>query len=147
MSDVTPFITALGAAQNKERFTSDVQDAAQGIDANVLKAAIEAALAMNETDTIADEAQSAALKAGFEFATKLVMMLKTAPGPFEKKDLYVNFKIAKGEILEKPGMFDMVKKQLYNEWEKVKHYSAQKCQALYIQHVNTFIEKYSLREE
>ena len=108
MSDISGFITALEAAQKKEKFTAEVQDAAAGIDIAALKAAVEAGLAMGETETIDDEAQKTALQKGFEFATKVVMMLKTAPGPFEKKDLYVNFKVAKGEVLEKPGMFDMV---------------------------------------
>ncbi len=108
MSDISGFITALEAAQKKEKFTAEVQDAAAGIDIAALKAAVEAALAMGETETIDDEAQKTALQKGFEFAAKVVMMLKTAPGPFEKKDLYVNFKVAKGEVLEKPGMFDMV---------------------------------------
>lgn len=108
MSDISGFIAALEAAQSKAKFTAEVQEAAAGIDVAALKAAYEAAIAMGETETIADEAQKAALQQGFEFATKVVMMLKTAPGPFEKKDLYVNFKVAKGEVLEKPGMFDMV---------------------------------------
>ena len=119
MSDISNFITALEAAQKKEKFTPEVQEAAAGIDVAALKAAVEAALAMGETDTISDPAQSAALKAGFEFATKVVMMLKTAPGPFEKKDLYVHFKVAKGEVLEKPGMFDMVVSHLFFYLESV----------------------------
>lgn len=108
MSDISGFIAALEAAQNKTKFTKEVQEAAAGIDIAALKAAYEAGIVMGETDTIADEAQKTALAQGFEFATKVVMMLKTAPGPFEKKDLYINFKVAKGEVLEKPGMFDMV---------------------------------------
>ncbi|GLI81297.1 hypothetical protein PoHVEF18_009673 [Penicillium ochrochloron] len=147
MSDISGFIAALEAAQNKTKFTKEVQEAAAGIDIAALKAAYEAGIDMGETDTIADEAQKTALAQGFEFATKVVMMLKTAPGPFEKKDLYVNFKVAKGEVLEKPGMFDMVKKQLYGAWEGVKHYSPEKAQALYIKHVNEFIGKYGTRDE
>lgn len=108
MSDISGFISALEAAQSKSKFTPEVQSAAEGIDVAALKAAYEAALAMGETETLSDGAQKTALEQGFEFATKVVMMLQTAPGPFEKKDLYVNFKIAKGEVLEKPGMFDMV---------------------------------------
>ncbi|KAJ5484008.1 hypothetical protein N7539_005804 [Penicillium diatomitis] len=147
MSDISGFISALEAAQSKQKFTPEVQTAAEGIDVAALKAAVDAALAMGETETLSDAAQKTALEKGFEFATKVVMMLKTAPGPFEKKDLYVNFKIAKGETLEKPGMFDMVKKQLYSAWEAVKHYSPQKAQALYIKHVNDFIAKYGTRDE
>jgi hypothetical protein len=35
------------------------------------------------------------------------MLLKTAPGLLEKKDLYIYFKVSKGEAMEKPGMFDI----------------------------------------
>lgn len=108
MSDLTPFITALEAAQKKEKYSTEVQDAATGIDPATLKAAVEAALAMGETDKLDDASQASALAAGLEFAAKLVMMLQTAPGPFEKKDLWVYFKIGKGVVPEKPGMFDMV---------------------------------------
>lgn len=108
MSDITDFITALEAAQKKEKYTAEVQDAAAGIDVATLKAAVEAALAMGESDKLDDAAQAAALKAGLDFAAKLVMMLETAPGPFEKKDLWVYFKIGNGVVPEKPGMFDMV---------------------------------------
>ncbi|KAJ5666297.1 hypothetical protein N7523_009917 [Penicillium sp. IBT 18751x] len=147
MSDITDFISALEAAQSKAKFTPEVQNAASGIDPATLKAAVEAALAMGETEKLSDDAQIAALKQGLDFAGKLVMMLKTAPGPFEKKDLWVYFKIGNNVVPEKPGMFDMVKKQLVGEWEKVKHYSDQKAQALYIQKVNEFIGKYGLRDE
>ena len=108
MSDISDFITALKAAQNKEKFTADVQEAAAGIDVAALEAGFQAAIAMGETDTISDDAQSAALQAGFEFAAKVVMMLQTAPGPFEKKDLYVHYKVGRSEVVPKPGMFDMV---------------------------------------
>jgi hypothetical protein len=108
MSDITDFITALEAAQSKAKFTSEVQEAATGIDAATLKAAVEAALAMGESEKLSDDAQIAALKKGLDFAAKLVMMLKTAPGPFEKKDLWVYFKIGNNVVPEKPGMFDMV---------------------------------------
>lgn len=108
MSDITDFITALEAAQSKSKFTPEVQEAAVGIDAATLKAAVEAALAMGESDKLSDDAQIAALKKGLDFAGKLVMMLKTAPGPFEKKDLWVYFKIGNNVVPDKPGMFDMV---------------------------------------
>ncbi|KAJ5731834.1 hypothetical protein N7493_003315 [Penicillium malachiteum] len=147
MSDISNFVTALEAAQKKEKYTAEVQTAAEGIDVATLVAAVAAADAMADTATVGDEAQAAALKAGFEFAVKVVMMLTSAPGPFEKKDLYVHFKVAKQEILEKPGMFDMVKKQLFGEWEKIKHFTPQKSQAIYIQHVNTLIGKYGTRDQ
>ena len=35
------------------------------------------------------------------------MMLKTSPGLLEKKDLYIYFKVGKGDVMEKPGMFDI----------------------------------------
>lgn len=108
MSDITDFINALEAAQSKAKFTPEVQEAATGIDAATLKAAVEAALAMGETEKLSDDAQAAALKKGLDFAAKLVMMLKSAPGPFEKKDLWVYFKIGNNVVPEKPGMFDMV---------------------------------------
>lgn len=108
MSDISDFITALEAAQSKSKFTPEVQTAAQGIDAATLKAAVAAAGEMGETGTLPDAAQADALKAGFEFAAKLVMMLKSAPGPYEKKDLYVYFKIARKETLEKPAFYDMI---------------------------------------
>ncbi|KAJ5805097.1 hypothetical protein N7474_010984 [Penicillium riverlandense] len=147
MADISDFITALEAAQSKSKFTAEVQTAAEGIDAATLKAAVAAAAEMGETETVSDAAQAAALKAGFEFAAKLVMMLKSAPGPYEKKDLYVYFKIARKETVEKPAFYDMVKKQLYGEWEKVNHYSDSKAQAIYIQNVNTLINKYGTRDE
>ncbi|KAJ5172696.1 hypothetical protein N7492_005289 [Penicillium capsulatum] len=147
MADISDFITALEAAQ-AGKFTQEVQDAAKGIDVAALKTAVAEALAADETEKIADDIDPKAvtLRAGFEFAAKVVMMLKAAPGPFEKKDLYVHFKIARQEEVPTPGMFDMVKKQLYGEWLKVKHYSSHKSQALYIQHVNTFIGKYGTRD-
>ncbi|KAJ5273200.1 hypothetical protein N7478_008325 [Penicillium angulare] len=147
MSDISGFITVLEAAQAKAKFTPEVQEAAQGIDIEALKAGFAAAIAMGETDNISDEAQSAALKAGFEFAVKAVLMLKTAPGPFEMLDLYANFKVARGETVEKPGMFDMKKKSMFNAWEKIKHISTPKAQAQYIKHVNEYIGKYDTRDE
>ncbi|KAJ6172352.1 hypothetical protein N7470_001419 [Penicillium chermesinum] len=141
MADIPNFISTLEIAQKKEKFTPEVQEAAAGIDVETLKAAVAAALAAGETDEISDPAQAAALKAGFEFA------VKACPGPFEKKDLYVYFKVARGEVVEKPGMFDMVKKQLFGEWEKVKHFSKPKAEALYIQFVDTYIGKYGTRDE
>lgn len=109
MSDISDFIAALEAAQGG-KFTQEVQDAAKGIDVATLKTAVAEALEASETDKIADDSnpKAVALRAGFEFAAKVVMMLKTAPGPFEKKDLYVHFKVARGDDVPKPGMFDMV---------------------------------------
>ncbi|KAJ5087607.1 hypothetical protein N7456_011223 [Penicillium angulare] len=147
MSDISGFVAVLEAAQSKAKFTPEVQEAAQGIDVAALQAAFQAAIAMGETDTISDASQSAALKAAFEFATKAVLMLKSAPGPFEKLDLYANFKVARGETVEKPGLFDMAKKQMFNSWDKIKHISVQKAQAQYIEHFNKLIGSYGTRDE
>lgn len=109
MSDISDFITALEAAQ-AGKFTPEVQNAAKGIDVATLEIAVAEALAADETEKIAEDSdpKAVALKAGFEFAAKVVMMLKSAPGPFEKKDLYVHFKIGRQEKVPTPGLFDMV---------------------------------------
>ncbi|KAK4908911.1 hypothetical protein LTR66_017527 [Elasticomyces elasticus] len=70
------------------------------------------------------------------------MMLQKPPGLLEKKDLYIYFKVSKGEVMEKPGMFDIQKKQLFGAWESVKDYSVAKANQRYIEHVNTLITKY-----
>ena len=107
MSDITPFITVLEAAQKKEKFTPEVQAAAEGIDIEVLKAAFAKVADQGEFEKLDDAAEAAALQKGFEFAAKAVMMLQKQPGLLEKKDLYIYFKVSKGEVMEKPGMFDI----------------------------------------
>ncbi|CDM27511.1 hypothetical protein DTO013E5_2759 [Penicillium roqueforti] len=147
MSDITPFITALEAAQKKEKFTPEVQEAAAGIDIAALKEVYEKVADQGEFEKLDDAAEAETLRKAFEFAAKAVMMLKTSPGLLEKKDLYIYFKVGKGDVMEKPGMFDIQKKQLYGAWEKVKDYSPAKAHQLYISHVNTLISKYGTRDE
>ncbi|EKV09681.1 Acyl CoA binding protein family [Penicillium digitatum] len=147
MSDITPFLTVLETAQKKEKFTPEVQDAATGIDIAALKEIIEKVAEQGEFEKLDDAAEAETLRKAFEFAAKAVMMLKTAPGLLEKKDLYIYFKVGKGEVMEKPGMFDIQKKQLYGAWEKVKDYSPSKAHQLYIGYVSTFIAKYGTRDE
>lgn len=107
MSDITPFITVLEAAQKKEKFTPEVQAAAEGINVEVLKAAFAKVAEQGEFEKLDDAAEAEALSKGFEFAAKAVMMLQKQPGLLEKKDLYIYFKVSKGEAMEKPGMFDI----------------------------------------
>lgn len=107
MADIAPFIAVLEAAQKKEKFTPEVQAAAEGIDIEVLKAAYEKVFEQGEFEKLDDATEAATLSKTFEFAAKAVHMLKKAPGLLEKKDLYIYFKVSKGEAMEKPGMFDI----------------------------------------
>ncbi|KXG54168.1 Acyl-CoA-binding protein, ACBP [Penicillium griseofulvum] len=147
MSDITPFITVLEAAQKKEKFTPEVQEAAAGIDVAALKDIFAKVAEQGEFEKLDDATEAETLRKAFEFAAKAVMMLKTSPGLLEKKDLYIYFKVGKGDVMEKPGMFDIQKKQLYGAWEKVKDYSPAKAHQLYIDCVNTFITKYGTRDQ
>jgi hypothetical protein len=106
MSDIAPFIAVLESAQKKEsKITEDVQQAAEGIDIDALKAAYEKVAEQGEFESV-DAAEKDVLNKAFEFAAKAVMLLKTSPGLLEKKDLYIYFKVSKGEVMEKPGMMD-----------------------------------------
>ncbi|OGE53573.1 hypothetical protein PENARI_c007G07376 [Penicillium arizonense] len=146
MSDIAPFIAVLESAQKKEsKITEDVQQAAEGIDIDALKAAYEKVAEQGEFESV-DAAEKDVLNKAFEFAAKAVMLLKTSPGLLEKKDLYIYFKVSKGEAMEKPGMMDFQKKQLFGAWEKVKDYNPSKANQLYIAHVNNLIAKYGTRE-
>ncbi|CAG8120814.1 unnamed protein product [Penicillium salamii] len=142
MSDITPFITVLEAAQKKEKFTPEVQAAAEGINVEVLKAAFAKVAEQGEFEKLDDAAEAETLYKGFEFAAKAVMMLQKQPGLLEKKDLYIYFKVSKGEAMEQPGLFDLQKKQLFGAWEKVKDYSVAKANQRYIEHVTSLIVKY-----
>ncbi|CAI7597430.1 unnamed protein product [Penicillium bialowiezense] len=142
MADITPFITVLEAAQKKEKFTPEVQAAAEGINIEVLKSAFANVSEQGEFEKLDDAAEAEALQKGFEFAAKAVMMLQKQPGLLEKKDLYIYFKVSKGEVMEKPGMLDLQKKQLFSAWSAVKDYSVAKANQRYIEHVNTLITKY-----
>lgn len=115
MSTVPQFIEVLEIAQRKEKFTPEVQELAEGIDAAVLASAVQVTLAAKDTEAIDNAAFTDALKAGFEFAVKAVLMLQSAPGNNEKTNLYVYFKIANGQKLEKPGMFDLVVRYLSSQ--------------------------------
>jgi hypothetical protein len=107
MSDIAPFIAVLESAQKKEsKITEDVQQAAEGIDIDALKAAYEKVAEQGEFESVDDAAEKEVLNKAFEFAAKAVMLLKTSPGLLEKKDLYIYFKVSKGEAMEKPGMMD-----------------------------------------
>lgn len=108
MSDLTSFITALEAAQNGAQYAPEVQKAAAGINTDDLKKAYAAAEAQGNKAQLEDPAMSAALKAGFEFAAKLVMELQSAPDNTEKTNLYVHYKIGNDVKVDKPGMFDLV---------------------------------------
>lgn len=105
--DIAPFIAVLEAAQKKEKYTPEVQAAAEGIDIDVLKAAHEKVSEQGKFEKLDDAAEAEALQKGFEFAAKAVMLLQKQPGLLEKKDLYIYFKVSKGEAMEKPGMFDI----------------------------------------
>lgn len=102
------FIEVLEIAQRKEKFTPEVQAAAEGIDVATLNTAIQVALAVSDTEAVDNADLAAALKAGFEFAIKAVLMLKSAPSNDEKTQLYVNFKIGNAEEVKEPGTFDFV---------------------------------------
>ncbi|KAJ5753646.1 uncharacterized protein N7511_007799 [Penicillium nucicola] len=146
MSEIAPFIAVLESAQKKESNTTpEVQQAAEGIDIEAFKAAYEKVAEQGEFESV-EGADKDVLNKAFEFAAKAVMLLKTSPGLLEKKDLYIYYKVSKAEVMEKPGMFDIQKKQLFGAWEKVKDYNPSKANQLYIAHVNTLIAKYGTRE-
>ena len=89
MSAVPSFTSALAAAQGKEKFSPAVQTAAGKVNADALKAALDAVLAGGDDASVADAGQSAALKAGFEFATELVKMLTKDPGNDDKLKVFI----------------------------------------------------------
>jgi hypothetical protein len=76
------FYTSLSVAQSGAKFTSDVQSAASKVNADLLKVAVQTVLAGGD-DAKVEGDQAAALKAGFEFATKVVKMLESEPGQTE----------------------------------------------------------------
>ncbi|KAA8650614.1 hypothetical protein EYZ11_002763 [Aspergillus tanneri] len=138
------FYTALSASQSGAQYTPDVQSAASGINIDLLKVAVQAILAGDDSASV-DGDQATALKAGFEFAAKLVKMLEKEPGTNEMLNLYKYFKQAKGEKPAEPSFYQMEAKYKYNAWKEVSHISAHRAQALYIQEVGTLIEKYGTR--
>lgn len=81
---VESFNSALAAAQSKEKFSAAVQTAAGKVNADALKAAVDAVLAGGDDASVSDADQSGALKSGFEFATELVKALQKEPGTDDK---------------------------------------------------------------
>ncbi|KAJ5243187.1 uncharacterized protein N7469_001514 [Penicillium citrinum] len=148
MVDLSAFITALEVAQSGAKYSPEVQKAAAGINVDELKKAYASAEAQGKKVSIEDAAQSAALKAAFEFAAKLVMELKSAPGDTVKANLYVHYKIGNDVVVEKGGMFDLKKKFLHSAYTKAidEGYNAQGSQAAYIEQVVELIAELGLRD-
>ncbi|KAL4996978.1 acyl CoA binding protein-domain-containing protein [Aspergillus recurvatus] len=137
---VPAFTSALTASQNKEKYSTKVQELAAAINADALSSAIEAVLSGGDSATVSDPEQSKALTAGFEYATELVKELKSSPGNDDKLKLYAYFKRSKNEEPAAPGAFSFEAKYKYNAWKEIKDISQQRAQALYIQKVNALIE-------
>ncbi|KAL3447530.1 acyl-CoA-binding protein [Aspergillus insuetus] len=134
------FFTALAASQSKEKFTPAVQSAAAKVNADALKAAVDAVLAGGDDASVSDADQTAALKAGFEYATELVKMLVNEPGTDDKLKLYAYFKRSRDEEPAQPSFYQIESKYKYNAWKEISHISQQRAQALYIQQVSTAID-------
>ncbi|KAB8268689.1 acyl CoA binding protein-domain-containing protein [Aspergillus minisclerotigenes] len=141
---VDAFFENLSFAQSGAKF-SDLQSDASKINVDLLKEAVKAVLAGGD-DAKVDGPLADALKAGFEFATKLVKKLTKEPGQTEMLTFYKYFKQARNETVAEAGMFDFVGKAKYNAWKEIKGISAQKAQALYIQAVNEAIKTYGTSE-
>ncbi|OJJ58518.1 hypothetical protein ASPSYDRAFT_151268 [Aspergillus sydowii CBS 593.65] len=137
---VESFNSALAAAQSKEKFSAAVQTAAGKVNADALKAAVDAVLAGGDDASVSDADQSAALKSGFEFATELVKALQKEPGTDDKLKLYAFFKRSKDEEPAQPSFYQIESKYKYNAWKEISHISQQRAQALYIQKVNDLID-------
>ncbi|OJJ01119.1 hypothetical protein ASPVEDRAFT_617153 [Aspergillus versicolor CBS 583.65] len=137
---VESFNSALAAAQSKEKFSAAVQTAAGKVNADALKAAVDAVLAGGDDASVSDADQSGALKSGFEFATELVKALQKEPGTDDKLKLYAFFKRSKDEEPAQPSFYQIESKYKYNAWKEISHISQQRAQALYIQKVNDLID-------
>lgn len=74
---------------NTAAFDPSVQNAAAALapSKETLQAAIDAALAMDETTATLSGEQAELLKKGFEYATQVVKMLTKEPAPEEKLDV------------------------------------------------------------
>ncbi|KAE8146097.1 acyl-CoA binding protein [Aspergillus avenaceus] len=140
-----PFYTALSTSQSGAKYTPDVQSAASGINLDVLKTAVQIVLAGGD-DAKVEGDQAVALKAGFEFATKLVKMLEQEPGQTEMLTLYKYFKKSRNEEPAQPSFYQIESKYKYNAWKEISHISDQRAQALYIQTVNELIVKFGTRD-
>ncbi|KAL2831896.1 acyl-CoA-binding protein [Aspergillus pseudoustus] len=134
------FFTALAASQSKEKFTPTVHSAAAKVNADALKTAVDAVLAGGDDATVSDADQSAALKAGFEYATELVKMLVKEPGTDDKLKLYAYFKRSRNEEPAQPSFYQLESKFKYNAWKEISHISQQRAQALYIEKVAVAID-------
>lgn len=79
----------LNTITNTSSFTPEVQNAAAALapSKETLQAAIDAALAMDETAATLSGEQADLLKKGFEYATQVVKMLEKEPAPEEKLDV------------------------------------------------------------
>ncbi|EYE97562.1 uncharacterized protein EURHEDRAFT_409784 [Aspergillus ruber CBS 135680] len=98
----------LNTITNTSSFTPEVQNAAAALapSKETLQAAIDAALAMDETAATLSGEQAELLKKGFEYATQVVKMLEKEPAPEEKLDLYKYYKRANNETPAQPSMFN-----------------------------------------
>ncbi|KAL3474914.1 acyl-CoA-binding protein [Aspergillus californicus] len=137
---VPQFTSALTASQSKEKFTPSVQTSAAKVNAAALSTAIETILSAGDDASVSDAGQTAALKAGFEFATELVKMLLKEPGTDEKLQLYAFFKRSRDETPAEPSFYQIESKYKYNAWKEISHISQQRAQALYIQKVDELIK-------
>ena len=81
--------TYLGTLTNTSTFTSEVQTAASALapSQEPLQAAIDAALAMDETASTVSGEQADLLTNGFEYAALVVKMLAKEPAPEEKLEV------------------------------------------------------------
>ncbi|KAE8135017.1 acyl CoA binding protein-domain-containing protein [Aspergillus pseudotamarii] len=141
---IDAFLENLSYAQSGAKF-AELQSAASGINVDLLKAAVEAVLAGGD-DAKVEGPLADALKAGFEFATKLVKMLAKEPGSTEMLNFYKYFKRARNETPAEPSFYQLESKYKYNAWKEISHISEQKAQASYIQKVSEAIETYGTRE-
>ncbi|KNG83490.1 acyl CoA binding protein family [Aspergillus nomiae NRRL 13137] len=141
---VDAFFENLSFAQSGAKF-AEIQSAAAGINIDLLKAAVEAVLGGDDNATV-EGPLADALKAGFEFATKLVKMLSKEPGQMEMLTFYKYFKRARNETPAEPSFYQLESKYKYNAWKEISHISEQKAQALYIEEVSKAIEKHGTRE-
>ncbi|KAL2872356.1 acyl CoA binding protein-domain-containing protein [Aspergillus lucknowensis] len=126
---VESFFTALAASSSAGK-----------INADALGAAVQAVLAGDDDATVADAEQTAALKAGFEYATELVKTLVTDPANDDKLKLYAYFKRARDEQPAEPSFYQLESKYKYNAWKEISHISQQRAQALYIEKVSSLVD-------
>lgn len=96
----------LNTITNTSSFTPEVQNAAAALapSKETLQAAIDAALAMDETTATLSGEQAELLKKGFEYATQVVKMLEKEPAPEEKLDVRFLFWGVGEELILDEGM-------------------------------------------